>query len=134
MPSPRASLCRQLVGWAIIAACFLQGNKDLESGHDQADRNTTCQGVNKHQDDIERQNNGQPALGERHVRATVEDVSSAGADGEFDGEERDFAVLDEGGHERVSFGRDIHPHPKQCKLGVEPIESEEEQAFGQDTH
>ncbi|HEU4870148.1 MAG TPA: hypothetical protein VFT08_04795 [Pyrinomonadaceae bacterium] len=60
------------------------------------------------------------------MSATVQDVRSSGADGEFDGEERKPTVFEEAGHESVSFGGDIQAQPKQCKLSIEPIEREQE--------
>ena len=68
------------------------------------------------------------------MRATVEDVCGEGADSEFENQERQLAMLEQTSHERVSFGRNVQPHPKNGQLGVEPVESKQEQAFGKCTH
>ncbi|HEX5965023.1 MAG TPA: hypothetical protein VFY51_03800 [Pyrinomonadaceae bacterium] len=63
------------------------------------------------------------------MRAAIEDEGSTGADSEFNGEEGKVAVFEEAGHEHVSFSGDIQAQPKECKLSVEPVEREQEQAF-----
>lgn len=80
----------------------------------------------EHERDVDRQNESHAAFGDWQMSATVEDVGSGSADGEFNGEEREPTVFEQAGHERVAFGGDIQAQPKQCKLGVEPIEREQE--------
>lgn len=68
------------------------------------------------------------------MRATVEDVCGEAADGEFENEKRQLAMLEQASHERVAFAGDVQAQPKNRELGVEPVQTKEEQAFGKCTH
>lgn len=72
--------------------------------------------------------------GEPQMSAAIKDVSGDSADGELDAEETQLAVVEEASHECVSFGRDVHANPKNCQLGVKPVQNEQETTFGQRTH
>ena len=66
--------------------------------------------------------------------AVIENQSGEGADGEFETEKRPIAVREQARHERVAFSGEIHMQPEKRELGIEPIESEQQQAFGQCAH
>lgn len=68
------------------------------------------------------------------MSAAVEDVSSGGADSELDCKEGEVAVFEEAGHECVSFSGNVESQPEECKLSVEPVEREQEQAFREWSH
>lgn len=68
------------------------------------------------------------------MRAAIEYVSGEAADSEFENEKRHLAMLEQGGHERVAFRGHVQAHPKYSELGVEPVQTKEEQAFGKCTH
>jgi len=99
-----------------------------------AECETSGCGVDKHQARINHERGSQTASGERQMRAAVKYVSGETADGEFEKQERKLAMLEQTSHKRVSFGRNVQPHPKNGQLGVEPVESKQEQAFGKCTH
>lgn len=98
------------------------------------ERKTTGCGVYDHQARVDDQRDGKTASGQRKMRATIEYVSRGSANGEFENEKRHFAVLEQSRHERVAFGGDVQTQPKERELGVEPVESKQEQAFGKCTH
>ena len=64
------------------------------------------------------------------MAAAIENDGGKGADGEFESEKRPFAVTEQTRHECVAFSGEIQVQPKQCELGVKPVESEQQQAFG----
>ena len=68
------------------------------------------------------------------MRATVKNVSGEAADGEFENQKGQLAMLEQGSHEGVAFAGDVQAYPKNRELGVEPVQTKEEQAFGKCTH
>ena len=68
------------------------------------------------------------------MRAAIKYVSGEGADGEFENEKRHFAVREHARHERVAFGGEVQVDPEQRELGIEPVETKQQQAFEKCTH
>ena len=64
-------------------------------------------------------------FGEWQVSVTIKYVSGDTADDELGAEERQVAVFQEAGHQRVAFGGDVQANPDERKLGVDPVQNEE---------
>ena len=103
-------------------------------GAGPTERQTTRRSVDDHQGAIDDECDGKTASGEGQMRATIKDISGEAADGEFENEKRPLAMLEQLRHECVAFGGDVQAHPKQRELGIEPVESKQEQAFRKCTH
>jgi len=99
-----------------------------------AERQTAGRGVNQHEPDVNSDRNWQTASGKRQVAAAIENERGKGADSEFEAEKRPVAATEQARHQRVAFAGQIQVQPKQCELGVEPVESEQQQALGQCAH
>jgi len=68
------------------------------------------------------------------MRAAIESKSGETADGKLEREKRHFAVREQPGHERVSFGCQVQVNPKQCELSIQPVQSKQQQAFRECAH
>ena len=68
------------------------------------------------------------------MSATIKDVRGGGADGDFDAEKREVAVLKDASHEGVTLGGDVQANPKQRQLRVKQVQREQQKAFGYPTH
>ena len=66
--------------------------------------------------------------------AAIENQRGKGADCEFETEKCPIAVREQTRHECVAFTGEIHVQPEKRELGIKPIESEQQQAFGQCAH
>ena|SRR3982751_1167655 len=71
---------------------------------------------------------------DRQVSAAIKDVSGKGADGELSAEEGQRAVLQNAGHQSVSFGGDVQTNPEQRELSIKPVQTKQETAFGKLIH
>lgn len=99
-----------------------------------AERQTAGRRVNEHQAEVNTERDCQTASGEHEMAATIENQRGKGADGEFETEKRPIAMREQTRHECVAFSGEIHVQPEKRELGIEPIESEQQQAFGQCAH
>src|ERR1044072_6108002 len=68
------------------------------------------------------------------MSAAIKNVSGDSADCDLGAEETQFPVIEDARHQCVSFGRDVHANPKNCQLGIKPVQREQETTFGQFTH
>ena len=99
-----------------------------------AERQTAGRAVYYHQREINDQGSRQPTSGEWQVRAAIQNESSESADGELESEKRHFAVREQARHQLVSLAGDIQVHPEQCELSVKPVQTKQQQAFGECAH
>src|SRR5215204_6859873 len=72
--------------------------------------------------------------GDGQVSTTVKDVRGDGADSELSAEESQLAVLENAGHQSVSLGGDVQANPEQRELGIKPVQTKQQTAFGELIH
>src|SRR5215217_5119555 len=72
--------------------------------------------------------------GDGQVSAAKKDVSGKAADSELGAEEGQFAVLQNAGHQSVSLSGDVQANPQQRELGIKPVQTKQETAFGELIH
>ena len=72
--------------------------------------------------------------GDGQVRATIKNVSGKSADSELSAEEGQLAVLQNAGHQSVSLGGDVHANPDKRELGIKPVQTKQQTAFGKFIH
>jgi len=72
--------------------------------------------------------------GEGQMSATIKEVSGKSADSELSAEEGQLAVLENAGHQSVSLGGDVQAKPEKRELGVKPVQTKQQTAFGKLIH
>lgn len=119
-----------MFGWPIIFVFGLSARIKQEHGLKDWDAETECDAARscmyEHQGHVDQQDERHSSFCKREVRAAVKNVGRNAADHDFDREKREFAVFEQAGHEGVTFGSDIQAQPNECKLGIEPVEREQE--------
>jgi len=68
------------------------------------------------------------------VSAPIKDVSGDAADSELNAEKCQLAVVEDASHQTVSLGCDVHANPEKRELGVKPVQTKQETAFGKLIH
>ena len=68
------------------------------------------------------------------MRAAIKNDGGEGADGQFESEKRHFAVREQASHKGVSLVGDVQVYPEQRELSVQPVQSKQQQAFGECAH
>jgi len=68
------------------------------------------------------------------MSATIKKVSGKSADSELGAEEGQLAVLKNARHQSVSLGGDVQAKPEKRELGVKPVQTKQQTAFGKLIH
>lgn len=62
--------------------------------------------------------------------AAIKRVSGECANCQLEDQKGSLAVINNSGHQAIAFGGHIRANPQKRQLRIEPVESEQQQAFG----
>ena len=90
--------------------------------------------MNDHQDRVDTEHDSQTMSGERQVSATIKNVSSKAADGEFDAQEGTVAVIQDAGHQALPSVATFKRIQTSVNWASSQFKTNKRQAFGKRTH